>query len=115
MLMKWLMEKPENVLVVFSSQEKQRLIKQYAKEELEVNAPLPQWVDRVYTPFELEQHRGQFSGKEVIAIDNADVVLSHFLRRPISIISLTGEAEILGVEDAVKEAPQETDNNQPQQ
>lgn len=103
LMMKWLLEKPEHLLVVFSVQEKQRLFKEFAKEQLEANAGLPEWTERVYTPFELEQFRSRFSGKEVIGVDNADMVLAHFLRRPISIVSMTGNAEVLRQKETLEE------------
>lgn len=103
MLMEWLMKSKENILIVFSSQEKQQIIKEYAREELATHAPLPRWVDRIYTLSELEQQRGKLSGKETIAIDNVDIFLSNFFRRQISIISLTGDSEIIDIENSAEE------------
>jgi hypothetical protein len=88
-MMKWLMEDSTHVLIVFSTQEKQRIIKEYAKEELNTGEQLPLWVERIYTPFEYSQRHGRFTGKEVLAVDNADMVLEYFLRKPVAIASIT--------------------------
>lgn len=90
-LMEWLKENQEHILIVFSVGEKQRIIKEYAKEELETGEPLPDWVERIYTPFELTNSHGKFTGKEKFSIDNADMILEQMLRKSISIMSLTKE------------------------
>lgn len=114
-LMAWLMESPEHVLIVFSAQEKERILKEFGKEELSQNI-VPEWASRVVTTFEIDQNKGHYTGKEIFAIDNVDMLLSRLLRRPVQIVSFTGEVELLGQEEeVVEEVPQETDNNQPQQ
>lgn len=112
-MLTWLRENPDNVLVVFSERERERLVRTLYQEDLDLYGQVEpkKWVSRVRHVNGIIDglFRGLSPRNPIYGIDELDQVLFSILHGGVEVVSFTGEVEMTtGAKVRLRRTPRPT-------